>query len=110
LCGIYPRAGRPDHSISPGRRNHRFWAASETLRVHRDARRRRPRQGPEHPLDAVDDAEEVAAAGPGETAADDRVDQVEQGPPVAAYIGDHDRLVVQSELSPGDDLQGLVEG
>src|SRR3546814_11453846 len=38
------------------------------------------------------------------------LDQAQQRVPVAVEVHQDDRLVVQLELTPGDDLEGLVQG
>ena len=51
-----------------------------------------------------------ALSGRGEAVPDRVVEQGPQRGPIAVDIGDHDGPVVQSELLPGHDLEGLVEG
>jgi len=63
----------------------------------------------EQVLDAADRAEMVEDRGVGEAAVDDVVDEAQQLLPVAGDVDDDDRLVVEAELLPGDDLEGLVE-
>src|SRR3546814_19216872 len=45
----------------------------------------------------------------GEACGDHMVHKIQKRPPVAVLVDQHDRLVVQPELLPGDDLEGFVE-
>src|SRR3546814_9019778 len=45
----------------------------------------------------------------GEAGVDHMVHKIQKRPPVAVLVDQHDRLVVQPELLPGDDLEGFVE-
>ena len=60
-------------------------------------------------LDGGDDLEEAAVRRGGEALGDDVIDKAEQGAPVAGDIDQDDRLVMQAELAPGQDLEGLVQ-
>src|SRR5581483_7949742 len=66
-------------------------------------------QGGNDVLDLGDDVEQPAKAAPGIAMLDDPVDQSQQRSPIAVDADDQDRLVVELQLAPGDDLEELVQ-
>src|SRR5690606_18842717 len=65
--------------------------------------------GGDHLLDGGDDGEEVTAAGMDEALRDQVIDEVQERVPVTVEVNQHDRLVVQPKLPPGQNLERLVE-
>src|SRR5665213_4468641 len=60
-------------------------------------------------LDPRQDAIETARVAPGEALVDDMVEKAQQRRPITLDVDDEDRLVVQSQLLPGDDFEHLLE-
>src|SRR5579871_3655438 len=65
-------------------------------------------KGRDQRLDARDDRIELTVLGTGEALADDVVDEGDQRPPITGCVDQEHGLVMQPELAPGDDLEGLV--
>ena len=71
---------------------------------------RHGRQGGQQVLEIADEGHVVEVSPVGETAFNDRPQQSGQGVPVTALVDDHDRLGVQAQCAPGQDLEELLEG
>src|SRR3546814_7128613 len=80
---------------------------SHPLRLRLDDRFRYARQRLDHLVDASGNPVERLMFRAGEAGVDHMVHKIQKRPPVAVLVDQHDRLVVQPELLPGDDLEGF---
>src|SRR5688572_11132219 len=95
----------PARGLSRGRKG----GTLEPLRLGLEARARGRLERRQDVVDRLHDLEQPAEARPGITFADDPIDEIGQPAPIAAAFDQHDRLVVEAQLLPGEHLDELVE-